>query len=156
MFTIKNLKQAPDHLTQLAQWHQSEWSSLNPGETLVQRIDRMQPYLNNNFIPSTFIAEDKTLLGSAAIIQNDMETRAELSPWLASVYVSTENRNRGTGTKLVRYIMSCAKDEAYNTLYLFTADRQKFYENLGWFVFDTECYHGQQVSLMQVNLLRTI
>ena len=152
MFTIKNLKDAPGYLTQLARWHQSEWSHLNPGETLEQRIEKMQRYLNNHFIPSTFIAEDDTILGSAAIIQNDMETRTELSPWLASVYVSTENRNRGIGTKLVRHIMSCAKDESYDTLYLFTADRQKFYEGLGWSVFDTEYYHGQQVSLMQVNL----
>jgi len=152
MFTIKNLKESPDHLTQLAQWHQSEWSHLNPGETLEQRIERMQDYLNINFIPSTFIAEDNTVLGSAAVIQNDMQTRTELSPWLASVYVSPENRKRGIGTKLVQHIMSCVKNEAYNTLYLFTADRETFYEGLGWQIFDTEHYHGQQVSLMKVNL----
>jgi N-acetylglutamate synthase-like GNAT family acetyltransferase len=152
MFTIKNIKDAPQHLTRLAQWHQSEWSHLNPGETLEQRIERMQDYLNNNFIPSTFIAEDNAVLGSAAIVQNDMQSRAELSPWLASVYVYKGHRNRGIGEKLVRHIMSCAKDEAYTTLYLFTSDRQRFYERLGWFVFDTQYYHGQQVSLMQVNL----
>ena len=153
MFTIKNLKQRPDTLTQLAQWHQSEWSQLNPVETLEQRINRMQDYLNDDFIPSTFVAIEHSLLGSAAIVKNDMETRKTLSPWLASVYVSAEKRGSGIGRKLVQHVMSCATNKQYNKLYLFTADQQHFYEKLGWQTFDTECYHGQQVSLMQINLL---
>jgi N-acetylglutamate synthase-like GNAT family acetyltransferase len=152
MFIIKDLRQIPDTLLQLAQWHQSEWSQLNPGETLEQRIDRMQDYLNKDFIPSTFVAIDHTVLGSAAIVKNDMATRKKLSPWLASVYVSPDRRGRGIGRKLVQHVMSCAKNRAYDKLYLFTADQQKFYESLGWQTFDIEHYHGQQVSLMQIKL----
>jgi len=128
MFIIKNLKQVPDTLLQLAQWHQSEWSQLNPGETLEQRVDRMQDNLNQDFIPSTFVAIDHTVLGSATIVKNDMETRKMLSPWLASVYVSPEKRSRGIGSKLVQHVMACAKNNNYNKLYLFTENQQKFYE----------------------------
>ena len=37
MPVIVNLKKAPEHLETIAQWHQAEWSHLNPGETLEQR-----------------------------------------------------------------------------------------------------------------------
>lgn len=152
MYLIKNLTEIPDILNVLAQWHQSEWAKFNPGETLEQRIVRMHDYLNHDFIPSTFVAVDDCVLGSGAIVKNDMNTRQELSPWLASVYVSPDHRGRGVGSKLVQHIMSQAKSMAYNKLYLYTTDKQSFYEKLGWRTFDIENYHGQKVSLMQATL----
>lgn len=152
MCVIKNLTTIPDTLNLLAQWHQSEWAKFNPGETLEQRMVRMHDYLNPDFIPSTFVALDDCVLGSGAIVKNDMDSRPELSPWLASVYVLPGHRGRGIGSKLVQHIMSQAKSETYKKLYLFTTDKQDFYEKLGWQTFDVENYHGQQVNLMQVFL----
>ena len=80
MFSIINLKKQPQHIDTLAKWHHKEWSHFNPQENITQRIKRMQPYFNDNFVPTTFLAIDGELLGSAAIVDNDMETRPELSP----------------------------------------------------------------------------
>ncbi|MCK4833283.1 MAG: GNAT family N-acetyltransferase [Gammaproteobacteria bacterium] len=152
MTEIKNLKDEPELLPILASWHQHEWSHLNPGETLEHRIDRMQTYLDNNFIPSTFIAENKTLLGSASIVSCDMETMPELTPWLASVFVAPEYRNKGIGRKLVRHIMSQAKRAGIKTLYLFTEDQIGFYLALDWTINCTAHYHQQEVTIMQITL----
>jgi GNAT superfamily N-acetyltransferase len=152
MITILDLKQAPQHLKTLAQWHLNEWSHFNPGESIQQRIDRMHPFFNDAFVPSTFIATDTKLLGSAAIVTNDMETRVDLSPWLASVYVDPAHRCKGTGTKLVRHIMHLAKTNGIKKLYLFTPDQEKFYEKLGWKTISRESYRGQEVAVMQVRL----
>ena len=43
-------------------------------------------------------------VGTASIFLDDMDTRADLSPWLAAVYVPPEHRSQGIGTCLVQAI----------------------------------------------------
>ena len=152
MNEIINLKDEPEHLTTLALWHHSEWSSLNPGESIDDRILRMQPHLNEAFMPSTFVIKDNSVLGSAAIVSQDMETNPSLTPWLASIYVTPEHRRHGLGRKLVKHVMAQAKHEGINKLYLFTPDKQNFYLKLGWTKKHTERYHDHEVTVMQVEL----
>ena len=154
MIEILNLRACPEYLPVLAQWHHNEWQDLNPGQTLAQRIEKMQTYLNDDFIPSTFAAKDKIVLGSASILANDMETQPQLSPWLASVFVTPEHRNRGVGRRLVLQVMAQAKNEGIKTLYLFTPDKTEFYKNLGWHTHSVVQYHGHEVSIMQTTLSR--
>jgi len=152
MTKILNLRDKPELLETLARWHQAEWSHLNPGETLEQRIIRMQPLLNDKLIPSTFIAFDNILYGSAAIVESDLDNRPELSPWLASVFVKPEHRNKGIGSALVHYVMQQAKLSNIEKLYLYTSDREAFYHRLGWKPIATEHYHGHEVVIMVVDL----
>jgi len=69
-------------LKQLAQWHHEEWGDYNPGLTLEQRVQRMQPHLQDVAVPSTYVAYDDELLGSADLVRHDMSIRQELTPWL--------------------------------------------------------------------------
>jgi len=152
MLQLINLKDQPQHIESLAHWHHSEWSHFNPDENIAQRVTRMQTYLNDNFIPSTYIAFDKELLGSAAIVKNDMDSKPELSPWLASVYVNSEHRNKGIGKKLVEHLMHQAQLNDIDKLYLLTPDQKKFYQRLGWQSISDEKYHGSDVTVMQISL----
>jgi len=154
MIEILNLRACPEYLPALAQWHHNEWTDLNPGQTLTQRIEKMQASLNDDFIPSTFVAKDKTVLGSASILENDMETRPQLSPWLASVFVAPEHRNKGIGRQLVLHLMAQAKNQGIKTLYLFTPDKTDFYKKLGWQMYRLVQYREHQVSIMQTTLNR--
>ena len=112
----------------------------------------MQSFSNDALIPSTFIAVEKDLLGSAAIVAHDMDTKQELSPWLASVFVSPENRSRGIGSELVLQVMNQARNAGIKTLYLFTPDKERFYIRLGWQTISNEIYRGHVVTVMQINL----
>ena len=153
MPVIVNLKKAPEHLETIAQWHQAEWSHLNPGETLEQRKIRMRAYLSEAFIPSMFIALEKDrLLGTAAIVEHDMDSHQELSPWLASVYVDKRYRRQGIGSMLVQHVLQQAANQHIEKIFLFTPDQRAFYQQLGWSFFLQEQYHGEQVSLMQYAL----
>lgn len=149
---IINLKEVPHHLETLAGWHHAQWSYLNPDRTLAERIDRMREHLVTDFIPTTFVTAKDNLFGSAAIIECDMDTRKELSPWLASVYVAPEFRRQGIGSKLVLHVMERAKDNNIKTLYLYTPDREAFYCRLGWSRLEKTDYHGYPVTIMGVNL----
>ncbi len=152
MINILNLRDYPEHLPSLARWHESEWAYLNPGSNINKRITKMQLFLNEDFIPSTYIALDDELLGSAALVENDMETNPQLSPWLASVFVTEQHRCRGVGTQLIRHVMQQARQAGINSLYLFTPDKADFYQKLGWKILKTELYHGQEVTIMEARL----
>ena len=149
---IFNLSQQPQHLPTLAAWHQAEWGDLNPGETLTMRIARMQAYLCPDFIPSTFVSiQNGQLAGSAALVENDMDTHPELTPWLASVFVSPPFRKQGIGSQLVQHAMQQARAAGIQTLYLFTPEHAEFYHKLGWQIIAPEIYRGHSVTLMQVD-----
>jgi len=149
---IINLKQCVDQLPLLAQWHQAEWSYLNPGQSLQARIEKMQAYLNDEFIPSTFVAIENEVLGSAAIVACDMKERKQYSPWLASVYVAPEYRRKGTATELVRHVMQQAAENKIKKLYLYTPDQEQFYKKMGWKTQERLNYHGHDVTIMSVLL----
>ncbi len=150
---IQDLKKVPQYIHQLAHWHHHEWIELNPGGTIEKRLVKMQGYLSESFVPSTFVGEkDGELIGSAAIVQSDMDTHENLSPWLASVYVSEKHRRNGYGALLVKHAMEETKQAGIKKLYLFTPDDEPFYQHLGWSTITQEDYMGEPVTLMEVEL----
>jgi len=149
---IINLADAPAYLQTLAAWHHEEWRALNPGQTLEQRMQKMQAHLEGDFIPSTYLAVDGQLLGSAAIVESDMDNRKDLSPWLASVYVDKQYRQQGIGSRLIRYIVDMAKHKEIKKLYLFTPDQEYFYQRLGWQVLEKTRYRGVEVTILNYSV----
>lgn len=149
---ISTLKDKPQHLLPLAQWHHAEWSYLNPDRSLDERVKEMQEDLQGKAIPTTFVAEDKgELLGSACILAEDMSSHPELSPWLASVYVADKHRKKGIGSVLVKRVMQHAQDNGIKRLYLYTPDQAQLYARLGWQVFSEERYNGTPVTIMSID-----
>jgi N-acetylglutamate synthase-like GNAT family acetyltransferase len=149
---IIKLADAPEYIDTLAKWHHQQWHALNPGQTLEQRIQKMQGYLAGDFIPCTYVAVDGRLLGSAAIVECDMDSRQDLSPWLASVYVNSPYRRQGVGSSLVRHVVEQAKLHGINRLYLFTPDQVAFYQRLGWQMLEVAEYMHHQVTIMYIDL----
>ena len=148
-----DLKERPQFVPVLAQWHHAEWAHLNPGQTLESRLQKMQLFLGDALIPSMFCQEENNgVLGSAALVECDMDSHRELTPWLASVYVRADRRGEGIGSTLVQQVMTMAAQHGINELYLFTPDRAAFYQRLGWQIVAHEHYHNEAVTLMKVNL----
>lgn len=137
----------------IGEWHHRQWCDLNPGLSLQQRLQKMQVYLDEAPIPKMLVAQrDGKPMGTAAIVHHDMDSRMDLSPWLASVYVAPAFRRTGIGSALVRAIGARAASSGEDRLYLFTPDQRGFYAALGWSVFTQEVYRGQPVDLMRLNL----
>lgn len=149
---IVNLKEHKEFIPTLATWHHDEWSYLHEVDSVERRISSLEKELKSDDIPKTFVAvEGDTLLGSASLVPYDMDTRMDLTPWLASVYVAAEHREKGIGSALVRHVMEEAGALAYQTLYLFTPGREAFYERLGWSLVEWTDYHGHRVPIMKIN-----
>jgi len=138
----------------IAHWHHEEWGYFNPGDSVEKRIANLQTHLGRKQIPTTFVSlSGGILLGSVSLIIHDMDTRIDLSPWLANVYVTPEHRSRGIGTALVQRVIEEAVELSVETLYLFTPDREGFYASLGWSVVERTEYRGQQVVIMALHIM---
>jgi N-acetylglutamate synthase-like GNAT family acetyltransferase len=150
---IFDLRTKAQYIPTLAAWHQDEWSHLNPGETLAGRIKRMDEFLGEAPIPTMYVwVEGQNVIGSAAIVKNDMETRPELTPWLASVYVHHTRRRTGIGATLVNHVVDQARRLGCGELFLYTPRREAFYLKLGWRTIAKELFHGEDVAVMKILL----
>src|SRR5258708_2239346 len=106
---IVYLADHPEFLPTLATWHHGEWGYIKPGDTVEARQQRLEKECGHCEVPTTVIALDNgKLLGSAMLLEDDMDTRKDLSPWLASVFVAPERRREGIGAALIERI----RDEA--------------------------------------------
>jgi len=145
-----------EHVTAIptvARWIHSEWGHLLPDATLETYVLDFEKRVKRHAIPETLVAlENDRVVGTASIVEDDMSTRKELSPWLAAVYVTPEFRNRGIGSRLVRAAMQEAKMLGVKKLYLFTPDSMSFYSRLGWKVFGYTEFRGEHVTIMSYEL----
>lgn len=146
---IEYLSNHPEALPILAQWQHAEWGHLRAGDTMEKRKIRLWGFANAGRIPLTVVAlEENTVLGSASLIEHDMKTRMELSPWLAGVFVGEQYRRRGVGAELVRRIMAEAARLKVPLLYLYTVHSEKFYAALGWKLQERTSYLEHDVVIM--------
>ena len=147
--TIEYLADHPEKLPTLAAWLHQEWGSSREGDTLERRMARLRSFSNRDRIPLTVVAlEGNELLGSASLVAHDMETRMELTPWLAGVFVGKQYRRRGIGAELVRRIMMEASKLNVPLLYLYTVHSERFYAALGWTLAERTSYLKHDVLIM--------
>jgi GNAT superfamily N-acetyltransferase len=134
----------------LAGWILDQWPHfLSPDATLKTLAARLAERITPHAIPETFVALDgERPVGMSSLVKYDMETRRDLSPWLAGVYVLPQFRNRRIGSKLVQAVMQEAQALGIERLYLFTPDKMSFYKRLGWRRVECTEYHGIDVTIM--------
>jgi len=151
-FCIEYLVDHPPFVPTLAQWHHAQWSYLAVGVTLEQWAAALREH-GKHQVPTTVIAvANQALLGSASLIAHDMDTRMDLLPWMASVYVAPAYRRRGIGSALVKRIVEEARDLGYERLYLYTPDKEHFYARLGWVALERTMYRGYPQVVMALDL----
>jgi N-acetylglutamate synthase-like GNAT family acetyltransferase len=150
---IDYLADHPECIPTLAEWHLRQWSYLSPGDSIERRNTSLRRHSGRRQIPTTFVAlADSLPIGCASLVEHDMDTRMQLSPWMASVYVDPGYRRQGTGSALVQRVVDEAQALAVATLYLYTPDKESFYSRLGWQVMERTLYRGYQQVVMSLQL----
>ena len=76
--------------------------------------------------------EDNKCLGSVAIFENDLTSRKDLTPWLASLIVTPESRDKKVGAQLMDQVKIEVKKQGYDKLYLRTGNAHEYYLKRGW------------------------
>lgn len=138
-----------DLLPELAKLHFDEWKHLSPDKTLEDRVVKLRQMAESTDVPFMVVAtENNQLIGSSALVIEDMKTRKDLSPWLASVFVKPQFRKNGIATTLVRHIENEATKRGIRELFLYTEHARTLYTKLGWTELEQCQYQGVQVAIM--------
>jgi len=153
--TVEYLADRREFIPTVARWLHAEWGHLRPGETVEDRAARVERDCGHREVPTTFVAlEGNELLGSASLVEHDMDTRPELSPWLSGVFVAPEHRRRGVGAALVERVVQEARILRTPRLYLYTPGSGALYLKLGWSVmertFYRELWGEQELTIMEL------
>ncbi|MFQ3788902.1 GNAT family N-acetyltransferase [Halomonas sp. A29] len=142
---------SPDspHVATVASWTFAEWGHLHPGSTAESYREAFRRECGEGGVPSVFVAmAGDRPVGTASLLAEDMDSRRELTPWLASVFVLPEWRGRGIAAGLIRRVEEEAAASGFDHFYLFTPDQQGLYRRLGWQDHEELSYRGEEITIM--------
>ncbi len=159
MVEIHPLNDFPNYAPVLAYWSYNQWYSKRdiPFTALVQSyIERAR----NTIVPLAWVAinEKKLPVGMASLKNNDLWSRTDLNPWLASLYIVPEYRFQGIGNKIIKAVITKTKELGYKTLYLFegqndTINLIQYYTQRGFSVLEEAIDNdGNPTTIMYINL----
>lgn len=147
--TIEYLGEHRAAIPEIVSWLHTQWGYLMPDVSPEKLAEIFENRLTLHQIPETFVARcDGEVVGTASLVNHDMSTRIDLTPWLASVYIKAEHRGQGIGSQMVQAVMNEAKILGIEKFYLFTPNRTAFYARLGWQKVEETEYRGEQVTIM--------
>ena len=118
-------------------------------------IEKFSLRCNRQSLPLALVAFTDTLpVGSVSLVECDLPSHQHLTPWLASLFVTTPYQKQGIGSKLVQQIESIAVKIGYRQLYLFTWTAEIYYSKLGWTAIDTTMPQGLPESVVMQKTLK--
>lgn len=147
---IYNLVEHKKYIPTVAKWVYDEWSS-KYGERFEVTLKKTENTCNENKIPLTLIAFiDNEPVGVVALWENDLESRRDIRPYMATLYVIPEERGKGIGKKLMEAAIQKAKELGEKRIYLIT-NIDNLYEKFGWKLLSKEkTRHGNEVNLYEL------
>lgn len=147
---IRYLVDCQEAIPLIASWLFDEWGRFLPGSSFEGGVARLHERLHRDQLPLTLVAmEAGAAIGTVSLIFCDMETRPDLSPWLASFYVVPDHRRRGIGSELLEGAVGGAKRLGIDSLFLFTDSSQALYAKHGWQTVEPCIYRNREVVIMR-------
>jgi GNAT superfamily N-acetyltransferase len=131
------LNECPEFYPILAHWSFCQWYTERdiPFSTLLAAYNKR---VFEKSMPYTFTAVCGTLpVGMASLKENDLWSRKDINPWLASVYVIPQFRRSGIGSMLIGKVLEKAESENFKRIHLFLGSSdnallEKYYTKRGW------------------------
>lgn len=156
---IKPLHLAPELGPVLARWSYNEWyrhRSMDYSLVLHAFLARTK----DDSLPQSFVAmAEGRPAGMVTLKLDDLWSRKDLNPWLSSLYVVPECRNRGTGHALVRAVIARARELGFFSVNLFLGqsgmeDLGRYYAKRGWeFIGEARDNDGIDTKIMTFRLV---
>ncbi|KAA3626438.1 MAG: N-acetyltransferase, partial [Bacteroidetes bacterium] len=144
--TIIELSSRPNLLEKGIQYFWNQWGNDKNFEFYKNCIDHSLD--EEKALPKFYLAlEKERIIGSYALIVNDLVSRQDLMPWLACLYVEEDCRGRGVAETLLKHGLKETRKKGFSHLYLST-DLEGFYEKKGWLhVADTFNLFGEKFKV---------
>ncbi len=146
--TIVPLQNALDALPVCARWLNHEWGKAE-GHSLAVTVDWLREVIAPGSREAAFVALDGRLpVGVCLLVACDLESRAELTPWVSAFYVRPDYRRRSIGARLLTAVEGAARSNGAPALYLYTHTAESLYLRLGWRVTERFALDGEDFVLM--------
>ena len=145
--TIVALSDRPDLVPLIAQWRIAAFFD-DPAWTPARYAAALLAPPNGpeeHFV----LLDDGAPAGTASLTHDDLDSRPDLTPWLAGVFVLPAFRRRGHASALVRRVERFAAEHGVVDAWLYTTTAAPLYARLGW-----EHAADQQDGTRTVTLMR--
>lgn len=130
----------------VAGWIETEW----PGIPIINWL--RQPIDEGCALPLVLAwqaSDDEELCGCGALLNDDMNDRPLLNPWLGCLYVTPRARRQGIGRSLLQALVKKAVEIKIPMGYLFCSpELSPFYESEGWETIENRLYEGKASVIM--------
>lgn len=146
--TIVSLEDRSDCAPLVAKWISNEWRRL-PIHNYLEAVGQGKQW--GPSLPRTLVALDQMsseVVGTASLLNDDMEIRPDLNPWFGCLFVTPSRRKKGIGGQLIAASEELARTLSLKRLYLFAAHGTKLYERFGWSYIGREFYEGEWTTVM--------
>jgi GNAT superfamily N-acetyltransferase len=149
--TIVSLNDRPDAIPTVASWLWHEWGR-RKGRTIEMVTVRLTERATSGFEETFVCLSGDVPVATASLVNADLDSRPDLSPWLAGVFVDPPYRGQGHAAALVRRVEAAARAAGITTLWLHTEHAAGLYAKLGWQPVGPEMDHQFAVTLMKRGL----
>ena len=145
MIEIVRIQDRPEHASTVAGWVYRHW----PYEFAGVPFEDWLEELHDTSARTVFVAlEDGVPVGTASLDAADLPARADLTPWLASVYVLPEHRSKGIGSRLIERVEAEAWARGVPVLHLQTPEHEAYYAARGWRTLERLSAWDHRVAVM--------
>ena len=118
----------PDYLEKAIDYFSSKWGI----PRCIYQDSISASMTTNNPLPRWYLMlKGEEIIGSYGLITNDFNSRQDLWPWLAALYVEESERGKGLGGTLLKHGADEAAKLGFSSVHLFT-DHVGYYEKHGW------------------------
>lgn len=146
---IFELSKQPDKIEEAVTYFWKQWGNDSNFKFYEDCI--MHSLEDKNAIPKFYIAmETDKIVGSYALVTNDLISRMDLMPWLACLYVDESYRKQGYAEQLLSHGVAQTRSKGFEQLYLST-DLINFYERKGWAQFSIGYnFLGEKIKIYSI------
>lgn len=149
MISVEFLKNKPEHIESVSKWiYKAFIENTNRAKSIdYERINNVFRDRQIERLPVCLIAvENDECIGAISLVESDLRQLKEFTPWIVSLYVKEEMRNRGIGQLLINEIIKVAKGFGYHRIYLRTETVPGYYKKLGW------NYIGEEIDEFEIKV----
>jgi GNAT superfamily N-acetyltransferase len=136
---ISTLRQRPGFATAIAARCWAEWWS-DSDTSLADYRRGIEACALSEVLPGCFVAHaGDDYVGSILLIANDLDSRPNLTPWLAALWVEPNHRRQGVAARLMAAACVHTARLRYPMAYLCaTPEKTRYYLNRGFHVIETD------------------
>jgi GNAT superfamily N-acetyltransferase len=149
---VVSTAERPDLAPVVASWLWGEFWRAR-GSSLEETLAAVRTSVTAQRMPRTFVLLiDGKPLGTASLAAQDLETRPDLTPWLAGVFVEPAARGQGLIAHLISAVEAECRGMSIPTLWLYTRSAESVYRRAGWRNVETFALGAKSYALMRRDL----